>query len=322
VLRLEVEERKKRAQAETERLQHDLLAASREAGLAEMATSVLHNVGNVLNSVNISTTLIGDRIRRLGIAGVGKVADLMQQHAADLGDFLMKDPKGRQVPAFLTELGHHLREQQDQIAHEVATLTEQVTHIKDIITVQQASGAVGGMFEKAAVSEIVESAIKLQTGGFTRQGIHLVRDYEELPPAMINRHGLLQIMINVLRNAKTACDGTPDKTVTVRIKRASADRFRIEVADTGVGIPPENMTKIFTHGFTTRKDGHGFGLHSSLQVATEMAGTLTAQSPGPGQGATFILELPFAAPGTVPAGPPGNAAASPASTRRQPAATS
>jgi signal transduction histidine kinase len=128
-------------------------------------------------------------------------------------------------------------------------------------------------------------------------------------------------MINVLRNAKTACDGVPDKTVTVRIKRASADRFGIEVVDTGVGIPPENLPKIFTHGFTTRKTGHGFGLHSSRQVATEMGGTLTAQSPGPGKGATFILELPLSLPDKSPASRHANTTALPEFPRRQLAPT-
>jgi signal transduction histidine kinase len=138
---------------------------------------------------------------------------------------------------------------------------------------------------------------------------------------MIDRHRLIQIMVNVLRNAESACYQTPDKTVTVRIKRASADGFRIEVADTGIGIPPENLTKIFTHGFTTRKDGHGFGLHSSLQVATEMGGTLTAQSPGHGKGATFILELPFSGPNKAPAEAPGHTARQPDSVPRRPVPT-
>jgi two-component system NtrC family sensor kinase len=66
-----------------------------------------------------------------------------------------------------------------------------------------------------------------------------------------------------------------------------------------VGIAPENLTRIFSHGFTTRTDGHGFGLHSAALAAQQMGGRLTAQSDGPGRGATFTLELPVAAPATT-----------------------
>jgi signal transduction histidine kinase len=107
---------------------------------------------------------------------------------------------------------------------------------------------------------------------------------------------MLQILVNLLRNAKYACDesGSPGKQVTVWIKEVGSDRVRVEIADNGVGIPPENLTRIFSHGFTTRKHGHGFGLHSSALAAKDMGGTLTVQSEGVGKGATFILELPLA----------------------------
>jgi signal transduction histidine kinase len=68
----------------------------------------------------------------------------------------------------------------------------------------------------------------------------------------------------------------------------------IIVRDNGIGIPPENLIKIFNHGFTTKRDGHGFGLHSGANAAKEMGGSLTAESNGPGLGATFTLELPVA----------------------------
>ncbi|MBT5707447.1 MAG: ATP-binding protein [Verrucomicrobia bacterium] len=68
---------------------------------------------------------------------------------------------------------------------------------------------------------------------------------------------------------------------------------RISVIDTGVGIPKENLTKIFAFGFTTRKEGHGFGLHSSALAAKEMGGELTGESDGMEKGAAFHLDLPI-----------------------------
>jgi signal transduction histidine kinase len=88
-------------------------------------------------------------------------------------------------------------------------------------------------------------------------------------------------------------EGAPRRMV-IRIAPAGTDRTRITVTDNGVGIPPENMARIFNHGFTTKKDGHGFGLHSGANAAKEMGGSLTAHSDGPGKGATFTLELPTA----------------------------
>ena len=86
--------------------------------------------------------------------------------------------------------------------------------------------------------------------------------------------------------------GGKDKRLTMQV-RAANGRVQIAVMDNGVGIPAENMTRIFNHGFTTREKGHGFGLHSAALAAREMGGTLNAHSDGPGQGATFILELPL-----------------------------
>jgi len=114
-----------------------------------------------------------------------------------------------------------------------------------------------------------------------------------VPPISVEKHKVLQILINVLRNAKYACDDSErnEKKITVRISGRDG-RVSISVADNGIGIPPENLTRIFNHGFTTRKEGHGFGVHSGANAAREMGGSLSAVSEGTGHGATFTLELP------------------------------
>ncbi len=114
-----------------------------------------------------------------------------------------------------------------------------------------------------------------------------------MPPITVEKHKVLQILVNLMRNAKFACSesGLPDRQMTLRVSR-DADIVKISVSDNGVGIAPENLTRIFSHGFTTRKDGHGFGLHSGALAATEMGGRLSVQSDGLGLGAAFTLELP------------------------------
>ena len=289
----EIEERK-RMELEVERIHQQLLDASRQAGKAEVASSVLHNVGNVLNSVNVSTNLIKDHLGRLRSANLEKAAKMIQTHADDLGLFLTTDERGRHFPRYLNEAAQYLKDEQNYLLNEIDGLAQNVAHINEIVAMQQTYANVSGMLEKVTASEIVENAIKINSGAFLRHAINVVRQFEPVDSLIVDRHRMLQILVNVLRNAKYACDdgGSHEKTVVVRIKDLGNNRMCIEIVDNGVGIPPENMTRIFSHGFTTRKQGHGFGLHSSALAAEEMGGSLTARSEGIGKGAAFILELP------------------------------
>jgi signal transduction histidine kinase len=173
-----------------------------------------------------------------------------------------------------------------------------VDHVKEIVAMQQSYARVAGVIETVPLADLVEDALKIHGGAYARHGIVLERDYEPLPPVSVNKHKVLQILVNLIQNSKYACEETnqPEKRVTIRIRASGPDRARIEVTDTGAGIAPENMTRIFSQGFTTRKGGHGFGLHSGALAAKELGGTLAVRSEGPGLGATFILELPLQAP--------------------------
>jgi ligand-binding sensor domain-containing protein/signal transduction histidine kinase len=296
-LEAEIEERK-RMELEVERIHRELVDASRQAGQAEVASSVLHNVGNVLNSVNVSTALIRDHLDRLRSSNLEEAAQMIREHADDLGRFLTTDEKGRHFPRYLSEVTQYLSHEQEYLLNEINGLAQNVEHINEIVAMQQNYASVSGVHEKVAVSEVVENGITMNLGAFSRHGINVVREYEPVEFLTVDKHKVLQILVNILRNAKYACDesGSLEKEVTVRIKRAGDGRVQIEIADNGVGIAPENLTRIFSHGFTTRKHGHGFGLHSSALAAKEMGGTLTVQSEGVGEGATFILELPLCPP--------------------------
>jgi two-component system, NtrC family, sensor kinase len=159
---------------------------------------------------------------------------------------------------------------------------------------QQSYAKVSGVLEKVTASELVENALKMHMGAYRRNSIEVVREYEEVPPMTVDKHKTLQILVNIFANAKYACEANQrERKVVIRIKPGEEDRVRIEIADNGIGIAPENLTRIFSHGFTTRKEGHGFGLHSAAVAAKEMKGTLNVHSDGLGKGATFILELPL-----------------------------
>ncbi len=296
-LRNEIEERK-RAQAETERLQSELLETSRRASQAEVASSVLHNVGNVLNSVNIASSCVADRLRKSKAANLSKVVKLLAEHENDLGGFFTNDPKGRQVPLYLAQLSGLLAGEQADALEDLAQLQKNIEHIKDIVTMQQSFGKVSGVTEIVTATDLVEDALRMNASNLAQHDIQIVKEFEETRLITVEKQKVLQILVNLVRNAQDACDNSDreEKRLTLRVTHGD-DRVRIAVCDNGVGIPPENRTRIFAHGFTTKKDGHGFGLHSGALAAREMGGSLTVQSDGSGQGATFTLELPYATNG-------------------------
>jgi PAS domain S-box-containing protein len=284
------------AEEELERVHKQLLVASRQAGMAEVATNVLHNVGNVLNSVNVSASIVSERIKKSKCAGLSRVAVLLHEHASDLATFLMGS-QGRHLPAYLQELATELIAERDVAVAELAELRANVEHIKEIVAVQQSYARRGGVTDMVDIRGLVEDSLRMNEGAFSRHGVTLVRDFQDVPSITVDKHKVLQILVNVIRNAKYACDesGGGEKRVTVRV-RASEGSMLIAVIDTGVGIPPENLERIFSHGFTTRKDGHGFGLHSCALAAKDLGGSLKGESAGPGQGATFTLTLPLSRP--------------------------
>lgn len=288
---------RRHAEEELERVHKQLLTASRQAGMAEVATNVLHNVGNVLNSVNVSASMVSERIKRSKCTGLGRVASLFREHAADLAAFV-SGTQGAHLPAYLSELAGELVAERDAAVAELTALRANIEHIKEIVAMQQGYARLGGITDTVDVRVLVDDSLRMNEGAFSRHGVTIVRDFEDVPPVRVDKHKVLQILVNVIRNAKYACSdakGDGDRRVTVRVRAANGN-VMISVIDTGVGIPRENLERIFGYGFTTRAEGHGFGLHSSALAAHELGGTLRAESPGPGMGATFTLTLPLAVP--------------------------
>ena len=287
---------RKLGEARLEVAHKKLVEASRQAGMAEVATSVLHNVGNVLNSVNVSTSLMAEQLKKSKIGNLLKAAKMMRDHEADIGTFMTADPKGRQLPDYFVRLAEHLAAEQANALEELADLAKNVDHIKDIVAVQQSYAKTAGVTESVQVTELVEDALRMNQEALARHKIQTVREYDAgLPEILVDKHKVLQILVNLIRNAKYACDDSscPDKRLGLRIARRDG-QIHISVGDNGVGIAPENITRIFNHGFTTRKNGHGFGLHSGAIAAKELGGSLSARSDGAGKGAEFTLTLPIA----------------------------
>ena len=262
--------------------------------MAEIATGVLHNVGNVLNSVNVSTSLVAGKIRESRVDNLVALIHLLEQHSGDLPEFLATDPKGQRVLPYLAKLGGHFQSERDGLLKELELLSSHVGHIKQIVATQQSYAKVSGLVENIRLSDLVDDALRILEPGLVRHRIKVERDFETLPAIAADKHQILQILLNLLRNAKQAVkqeDGE-GHVIRVSIRRLGESRISLAVEDTGVGLPPENLTRIFAHGFTTKADGHGFGLHSCALAASQMGGSLRAESEGLGPRRHFYSRAP------------------------------
>jgi PAS domain S-box-containing protein len=286
---------RKEAEARLTELHRSLLDVSRQAGMAEVATGVLHNVGNTLNSVNVSVEMVRQQLRGSRVSGLARATELLEKHLSSLVPFLTGDERGQQLPSYLIAVSGQLVREREALLEEVQSLSESVEHIKSVVSMQQENARFVGVVEEVPVAQLLDDALKLQALSFGKQGIQVRREYAEVPPVLVDRHKLLQILFNLLSNARHALleSGRADKQLTLRIGGGKdGERLRLEVADNGIGISAETLPRLFTQGFTTKKEGHGFGLHSSALAAAELGGKLTCTSAGPDQGASFLLEIP------------------------------
>jgi signal transduction histidine kinase len=262
--------------------------------MAEVATNVLHNVGNVLNNVTVSAGLLAECVRKSPLDGLPKLAELVAEHAHE-PNFLAEHEKGKLVPAYLKQLSGYVVEEKSKALKELGLLQHNIDHISEIVAMQQEYSRLSDFTESAKLTDLVEDALRLNEGALAGSQVQLVREFHENAPVIVDKHKVLQILVNIIRNAKDACDGSgkAERQLTVRTSRAGPDHVRIQVSDNGVGIPKESLTRIFNQDFTACKTSHGFGLHGAANAATEIGGSLAAQSDGPGQGATFTLEFPI-----------------------------
>jgi len=290
-----LEQRVEERTRELKEAQSELMDTARMAGMAEIATNVLHNVGNVLNSVNISADLVTRKLRASKVQGLGKAVQLMNEHAGDLGDFVSHDEKGKLLPAYFNQLATAIGAEHTEVIQELAQLSKSVDHIKEIVATQQSYAGAAKLLEPLNITDLLEDALRMNTGALNRHKVTVLKDYQPVPTILGDKHRLLLIMINLISNAKYAVSdlSNRERDITLGVRVVDGRTLRLSVKDEGEGIAPENMSRIFTHGFTTRKDGHGFGLHSCALAAVEMNGHLYAHSDGPGKGAVFTLEIPL-----------------------------
>ncbi|MDH4195035.1 MAG: ATP-binding protein [Nitrospirota bacterium] len=290
---------RKRVLQERDQLQRQLEDASFHNEMAEIASTVLHNVGNVLNSVNVAVNVVHELVNQSSVVLVHRIAELLKGHGEDWGRFLTQDHKGKRIPPALVKLGSHLIEEQQTVLKEIQGLVRNIDHVKQIIFSHQTMAKSRGMCESLSVVELVDQAVELSFQPGDAKWLRIQRDYQPAPAVLVDRHQLLQILVNLLRNAKQAMQlqGGSSHFLTVGVEGRSGDGLSVvmTIRDTGIGIAPEHLARMFTRGFTTKHDGNGIGLHSSMGTIHSMGGSLQVHSDGIGTGATFILTLPVQA---------------------------
>lgn len=281
-------------QQELHQAQQWLIETARRAGMAEIATSVLHNVGNLLNTAITSSSVIGEVVNNSRIVTLARLAEFLNQKANDFGSFVANDPRGKKLPEFIQQINQVLNEEHRLIKAKLASLFESNEQIRQIIALQQSYAGLSGVKETMEIRGLLQDAARLFTDSFKRHDINLKYEIEdELPPIEVEKQKVLQILMNLLGNAGDATKSMDrnKRAITVRA-RLQEHGVAIEVEDNGGGIAPENLARIFNFGFTTKKDGHGFGLHGCSNLASELKGELTVFSAGEGKGAVFTLILP------------------------------
>ena len=295
-LAVEIVERKK-VESEREELNGRLRQTARQLGMAEVAATVLHNVGNVLNSVNVSVGLIHKTLKRTPVDHVGRIGQMVQEHTNDLSAFLVQDEKGKQIPVYLVKLAEQVNGHHAVIDKEIDSLSSNIEHIRQIITAQQIRTKSHALLEPIQLTEVVEQALAINQAALESAGIAVAREYAALPAITSDHHQVLQILVNLISNSINAMRDRPGHTPRLTVKTGYAPdnqgRVQIQVCDTGVGIARVDFNHLFTQGFTTRPGGHGLGLHGAFLAAKQLQGHLSAASEGEGQGAMFTLELPL-----------------------------
>ncbi|GAB4511464.1 MAG: hypothetical protein Tsb0020_29260 [Haliangiales bacterium] len=281
------------AEEQLKQTQEELLEASHRAGMSEVATGVLHNIGNVLNSVNVSASLMIEQVGASQLGRLNRAVSLLETHEDQLATFLSENPKGKLLPAFLRKICDELTGEQARLRRELGNLVEHVGLIRSTVTAQQSLAKLGAMIEEIEPEQLLDRALALFRIDIDNLAVQVSVTVEDPRQIAIDKQATLQILANLVRNAvESLATVAPPRSLQLRY-HTDANWLYVEVADNGAGITGDAIDKVFSHGFTTKKTGHGFGLHSSSVAAETMKGTLAVASDGEGQGARFTLKLPL-----------------------------
>lgn len=293
----EVSERTNHLEETLEKLknsQNEVVEKAHKAGMADIATGVLHNVGNILNSVNTSSTLIKEKIKDSKIDNFVQANGVLREHIDDLERFITDNPKGKKLMDYYLRLEEPLKKERNEIVSLSNRLSEKIILINEVISAQQNYAGAGLQMENASLSDMIDNALTLQAGSIERHSLNVKKKLNTTDEVPVHRSKMIHVLVNIIKNAKESMEGNHPENKNLTIKTwQSGEMINLSITDNGAGIRKENLDKIFSHAFTTKKNGHGFGLHSCANYMSEMGGKVEVTSDGEGQGATFTLMFPM-----------------------------
>ncbi|CAM2011144.1 sensor histidine kinase [Acanthopleuribacter pedis] len=283
-----------KANHELKATQDHLVKAAHLAGMAEISADVIHNLGNGLNGVNVGGALIKEHCEKLPITKLQRVVALFEANQEQLAVFLQEDPQGRKLIPYLKKSVAVLICRRDKLEREVDDLVDKTRAMNKIIFAQQALTENRDQLEDVGIHEMVEQVLILQEDSLRENHIHLVTDFEDRSTVRVHKTKFLRALGNLIKNAweSTIMRNAAEKEVRIHTFQTDPAWVRLEISDNGTGIPPEDITRVFHQGYSTKPHGHGFSLHYCGNVISEMKGRITVQSRGEGKGATFRVDLP------------------------------
>lgn len=275
-------------------INQQLIDASHKSGMSEVMTGVLHNVGNILNSLQVSTRLVAGKLKEGRLGRLREAAEILKQHQPDLVGFLTENPQGQQFVDYLDVLSKKLLDDRDQLLQEMQSVTRNIDHIGHVIRSQQQDARVQLLSREEEPSALMDDACQILSGRTANYNIQIVRGFQPCPTIRSDRHKILQILVNLIKNAQEAVAEINQRPRVIRLAVSSPvpDLVQLVVKDNGVGMTRAQLEKVLTFGYTTKPDGHGFGLHSCMNTARQLGGEISVESPGPGLGSKFTLTLP------------------------------
>ena len=287
---------RKEAEMRLEQAQLDLLESAHQSGMAEIATGVLHNIGNILNSVSLSAEEVNRLVKEIKFPMFDKAVTMLTDNRDNITDFLTTDPKGSKLIDYFVVLNDSFSKGFTSTKSEIEHMKSHIEMIKDVISTQQEYAKGNHYSETLDINRLIEDALKIERNSLNKNFIYVSTNLNQLPDCEVHKSKLLQVITNLLKNAKEATlenKNIEQRKISIESSKLDSHFAYIRIKDNGIGISEEDISKVFQHGFTTKEAGHGFGLHASIVAMKEMKGNITAESEGINQGTTFTVTVPL-----------------------------
>lgn len=271
----------------------ELVEKAHKAGMADLATSILHDVGNILNSVNVSTATISQIINHSRLEKLHKANAMLRAQLDDIETFVREDPKAKTLLTYLTRIDQHLADERQMLKSQIERLSDNVQVIMDVVAAQHTFLGTDRVEVELQLHEVAEKTLQMAGHSLLHDNIVVEKKLHETSPVYALRSKLTHVLVNLLKNAVQSIEEQNPDRKKLTVETGQDDRFvYLSVTDNGVGFRQNEQAHLFSHGYTTKKTGKGFGLHNCANYMREMNGYIQAHSNGIGKGATFTLKLP------------------------------